>query len=112
LNHSRWIPINRGYTAAYVADNFPGWTWNELVKVFIAAGIHVRKVGPSAKVDDRVASFHFSSASEFLVDWVDGVEPADIAAKRQANDLTQGHWAFDAGGGATVASLGGWGPPR
>ena len=112
MNHSRWIPINRGYTAAYVADNFPGWTWNELVKVFIAAGIHVRKEGPSAKVDDRVPSFHFSTASEFLVAWVHGVEPGDIAAKRQANDLTQGHWAFDAGGGATVASLGGFGPPR
>jgi hypothetical protein len=110
LHYSHVIPITKGFTAAYVADHFPGWTWNELVKVFVAAGIFVNRGGAPATCDKRVVSFHFSSPTEFHVEWVGGTEPGDVAAKRRANDITQGQYTIDAGNGVTIATLGGVDP--
>lgn len=110
LHHAHVIPISKGYAAAYVAEHFPGWTWNELVRVFVAAGIYINRGGKPATCDDRVVSFHFSSPTEFHVEWVDGTEPDDVATKRLANDLKQGQYAIDAGNGVTIATLGGVDP--
>jgi hypothetical protein len=74
---------------------------------FVAAGIFVNRGGAPATCDDRVVEFHFSSPTEFYVEWVDGVEPEDVMRKRRANDLTTGQWMFDAGDGRFVATLGG-----
>ncbi len=106
LHYSHSIPICHGFTAEYVAEHFPGWTWNELVRVFVAAGIFVNRGGAPATCDDRVVMFHFSSPEEFYVEWADGEEPEDVASKRRANDLTTGQWMFDAGDGRFVATLG------
>ena len=107
LHYSHVIPISQGYTANFVAENYPGWTWNELVQVFVAAGIFVNRGGTPATCDDRVVTFHFSSPTEFYVEWIDGIEPDDVAAKRRANDRTTGQYMIDVGGGAVVATLGG-----
>jgi hypothetical protein len=112
LHYGHVIPVSRGYTARYVAEHFPGWTWNELVAVFVAAGIFVNRGGSPPTCDDRVATFHFSSSTDFFVEWADGVEPDDVAAKRSANDRTTGQYVFDAGGGAVAFSLGGSEPPE
>lgn len=110
LHHSHWIPINRGYTARFVAENYPGWTWNELVKVFVAAGIFINRGGTPATCDPRVVAFHFSSPTEFLVEWGDGVEPADVMAKRLAHDRRVGQYMVEVDEGAGITSLGGWAP--
>ena len=55
LHYGHVIPICHGYTATFVAENYPGWTWNELVQVFVAAGIFVNRGGAPATCDDRVA---------------------------------------------------------
>jgi hypothetical protein len=107
LHYSHSIPITRGFTATYVADHFPGWTWNELVKVFVAAGIFVNRGGSPATCDDRVVRFHFSSPEEFYVEWIDGAEPEDVALKRRANDRTTGQYMFGLGGGRFIATIGG-----
>src|SRR5690606_16223131 len=38
LGHWHFIPMGRGFTQAHVAENYPGWTWNQLVRVLTAAG--------------------------------------------------------------------------
>ena len=107
LHYGHVIPICHGYTATYVAEHYPGWTWNELVQVFVAAGIFVNRGGAPATCDDRVVTFHFSSPTEFYVEWIDGIEPEDVAAKRRANDRKTGQYMIDVGDGAFVATLGG-----
>lgn len=111
LHYGHVIPISKGYTADYVAEHFPGWTWNELVQVFVAAGIFINRGGSPPTCDDRVVTFHFSSPTEFHIDWIDGTEPADIAAKRTANDRSTGQYTINAGDGAVIFSLGGYQPP-
>ena len=107
LHYGHVIPICHGYTENFVAENYPGWTWNELVQVFVAAGIFVNRGGAPPTCDDRVATFHFSNPTEFHVEWIDGIEPEDVAAKRGANDRATGQYMIDVGGGAFVATLGG-----
>lgn len=82
LHYGHIIPGSKGWTSAYVEAHYPGWTWNELVKVFVAAGILVNRGGSPPKCDDRVVVFHFSGPTEFHVEWADGVEPEDVALKR------------------------------
>ena len=106
LRYGHVIPISRGYTTAYVDEHFPGWTWNQLIRVFIAAGIYINRGGAPPTCDDRVRTFHFSSPIDFHVEWIDGSEPPDVAAKREANDLSTGNWAIDAGDGVMIATLG------
>ena len=84
LHYGHVIPICHGHTARFVAVHYPGWTWNELVAVFKAAGIFINRGGAPATCDDRVVRFHFSGPTEFYVEWIDGVEPDDVAAKRRA----------------------------
>ncbi|CAN5771071.1 hypothetical protein BH24ACT5_BH24ACT5_07730 [soil metagenome] len=110
LHYSHWIAINRGYTATFVADNYPGWTWNELVQVFVAAGIFVNRGGAPATCDDRVVTFHFSNPTDFYVEWITGTEPDDVVAKRLKNDRKTGQYMIDAGGGAFIATIGGVDP--
>ncbi|MGK2884466.1 MAG: hypothetical protein ACSLE8_06770 [Rhodococcus sp. (in: high G+C Gram-positive bacteria)] len=107
LHYGHVIPICRGYTATFVAENYPGWTWNELVQVFVAAGIFVNRGGAPATCDDRVVTFHFSNPQQFYVEWIDGTEPEDVALKRRANDRTEGQYMIDVGDRAFVATLGG-----
>ncbi len=73
-------PVSRGFTQRFVAENYPGWTWNELVQVFTAAGILINRGGSPPTCDDRVVTFHFSSPSEFYVEWINGTEPQSGAA--------------------------------
>ena len=74
LNYSHWIPINRVYTATFVAENYCGWMWNEFWQVFVAAGIFVNRGGAPVTCDDRVVTFHFSSPTVFDVGWIDETE--------------------------------------
>ncbi|MEP7115673.1 MAG: hypothetical protein ABI862_20580 [Ilumatobacteraceae bacterium] len=110
LHHGHVIPICHGYTAEFVVAHYPGWTWNQLVEVFVAAGIFVNRGGAPATCDNRVAMFHFSGKAEFLVEWVGGMEPEDMAIKRRAADRTTGQYEIDAGNGARVFTLGGVDP--
>ena len=77
-------PVSRGFTQRFVAENYPGWTWNELVQVFTAAGILTTRGGAPLTCDDRVVTFHFSSPSEFYVEWINDTEPQGVATKSRA----------------------------
>jgi hypothetical protein len=72
LRYGHVIPVSKGLTAKYVAEHYPGWTWNSLVEVFKAAGIFEGRGGSPPKCDDRVATLHFNSKSSLAVEWSDG----------------------------------------
>jgi len=71
LRHGHVIPVSRGWTFDHVQANFPGWTWNQLIDIIRAAGILVSRGGSPPACHDQVAAFHFSSDTEFLVEWID-----------------------------------------
>ena len=70
LHYGHIIPVSRGYTRKFVTENYPGWTWNELMQVFRSAGILINRGGSPPACDHRVITFHFSSPSEFYVEWI------------------------------------------
>ncbi|ACZ30635.1 hypothetical protein Xcel_1610 [Xylanimonas cellulosilytica DSM 15894] len=76
LRHGHVIPVRRGVTAAYVAKHFPGWTWNELMGVWHAAGVVVSQGGSPPRCDDNVVAIHFDGPDSFLVEWTDGTVTA------------------------------------
>ena len=73
LHYGHIIPVRRGLTQNYVAEHFPGWTWNELMAVWQAAGIEVRSdAGGPPSCDERVKAVHFNGPGYFAVEWSDG----------------------------------------
>ncbi len=69
-----FLPSPNGYTAAYVNEHFPGWTWNSLILIWQAAGIVVKGEagGGPLRCDERVKAIHFDHANSFAVEWIDG----------------------------------------
>lgn len=72
LRHGHIIPVSRGWTATCVDEHCPGWSWNELIAVFKAAGIVIGRGGSPPTCDERVLAIHFSGIADFAVEWVDG----------------------------------------
>ena len=59
------------------------------MRVFTAAGILTTRGGAPLTCDDRVVTFHFSSPSEFYVEWINGAEPKDVARKSRAKRVAR-----------------------
>lgn len=79
LHYGHIIPISKGYTQDYVAENYPGWTWNDLVRTFVNAGVFVNRGGTPPKCRDEVAVLHFSDANSWAIEWDGGAPPVDWA---------------------------------
>ena len=41
LHFGHIIPVSKGWTREHVNSHFPGWTWNQLIAVCMAAQIVV-----------------------------------------------------------------------
>ena len=37
--YAHWMPALRGISEEYIARNYPGWAWNEIVPVLIKRGM-------------------------------------------------------------------------
>lgn len=73
LHYGHVIPFGHGYTQAYVAENYPGWTWNQLARVLSAAGVFVPRDGGRTPVcHDEAVRVHFDSDESWRVEWQDG----------------------------------------
>lgn len=66
LHHAHIIPVSKGYTREYVALHHPGWSFNELIGIFTAAGIIVEDGMP--RCDESVKCLHFNDATSFTVE--------------------------------------------
>ena len=77
LHHCHWIPVRRGFTAAFLAQHWPGWSLQRLIEVFDAAGIRQlpRAGRPGAphggRCHWRVKTLHFNGKREFVIEWND-----------------------------------------
>ncbi|GAA3200632.1 hypothetical protein [Microbacterium terregens] len=70
LHYGHPIPVSRGFTAAFVSENYPGWTWNELIGVLKDAGVVIGGVPPHC--EPGVGAVHFDADGSWLVEWEDG----------------------------------------
>lgn len=70
LHYGHPIPFGRGWMRKFVSENYPGWTWNELVAVLGAAGVIVPGIPPRSH--PGVGAVHFSHDGSWLVEWEDG----------------------------------------
>ncbi|WP_193597594.1 hypothetical protein [Microbacterium sp. YJN-G] len=72
LHHDFVIPISRGITTKFVAENYPGWTWNELIRVLNAAQVRVARPGAPSVCHEDVVRVQFDSERSWRVEWKDG----------------------------------------
>ena len=77
IHYTHWIPMSRGFTQAFLAEHYPGWTLGGMMSLFDAAGIRITPAenegSPGAPHGGRchwqVVSFHFSTRDDFVVVW-------------------------------------------
>ncbi|SJN21085.1 hypothetical protein FM104_02970 [Microbacterium esteraromaticum] len=72
LHYDFVIPISRGFTTKHVNENYPGWTWNQLVCTLNNAGVRVARPGSPSACHDEVVRVHFDSEQSWLVERADG----------------------------------------
>lgn len=69
LHYGHFIPVGRGYTAKYVEQNYPGWRWNELIRMLRMGGVIQKTEGDMLRCDPKVRSVRFGRGSRFVVEW-------------------------------------------
>lgn len=71
LHYAHFIPVSRGFHDDYVAEHYPGWTWNELIYILRTAGVVIDRGGTPPMCDPRVRAVHWTDATTFAVEWED-----------------------------------------
>lgn len=82
LHYGHMVPIGRGFTREYVDKHYPGWTWNQLVRVLRAAGVYVDRGGSPPVCHVDVVRVHFGRDQSWRVEWQDDtvMEGAGVVA--------------------------------
>lgn len=65
-------PMGRGITRSYLQEHYDGWTWNELMEVWRAAGVVSGALGGMPTCTDGVVAIHFNNPDDLMVEWADG----------------------------------------
>jgi len=60
-SYAHWMPALRGISEEYIARNYPGWEWNQIIPILIKKGI-VKMY--SSDVSQRKLSHHLSIAAD------------------------------------------------
>ena len=45
--YAHWVPALRGISEEYVAHNYPGWQWNEIVPFLLREGVLTKQLDQS-----------------------------------------------------------------
>ena len=45
--YAHWMPALRGISEKYIARNYPGWLWNEIVPILLREGVLTKQQGQS-----------------------------------------------------------------
>jgi len=68
LRHGHFIAVGKGHTAAYVEQHYPGWTWNELIRILTIGGV-IRRDGDRMSCAPKVRGLNFGGGSRFALEW-------------------------------------------
>jgi hypothetical protein len=52
-HYAHWIPALRGISEEYVARNYPGWQWNEIVPFLLREGVLTKQSDKSQLIQLR-----------------------------------------------------------
>ena len=52
-HYAHWVPALRGISEEYVARNYPGWEWNEIVPFLLREGILSKQLDQSQVIQLR-----------------------------------------------------------
>jgi len=72
LAHAHPTPVLLGIADRYVAQRFPGWSWNRLIRALRATGaVELTVTGPQ-RCHARVRTLQVSRAGVCAAEWADG----------------------------------------
>ncbi len=69
LRHAHFIAVGKGYTAKFVEENYPGWHWNELIRILKMGGVVRKHEGDRLTCGPKVVGVRFGRGSAFQVEW-------------------------------------------
>ena len=52
-HYAHWVPALRGISEDYIARNYPGWEWNEIVPFLLREGVLTKQLGQSQLIQLR-----------------------------------------------------------
>ena len=52
-HYAHWIPALRGISEEYIARNYPGWQWNEIVPFLLREGVLTKQSDQSRLIQLR-----------------------------------------------------------
>jgi hypothetical protein len=92
IHYDHSIPLGHGFSQRYVDEHLPGWRWGEVIGLVHASDVWLGHcAGPDARgfttstVRPTVRALHFTSPTEWLVEWDDGwVSEAPVRIRAQA----------------------------
>jgi hypothetical protein len=80
LRYGHHIPVGRGWTREYVDEHFPGWTWNQLLRVLRAADVLADRPFGGVACRTEVTEMYFDSETGWLVVHEDGTMTCGLSA--------------------------------
>lgn len=69
LRYGHFIPVGKGFTRAYVRQHYPGWEWNDLIRMLQIGGVIVKQPSGMMKCHPKVTGLRFGGTSRFAVEW-------------------------------------------
>jgi len=82
LHYGHPIPVSHGFTDRYVRENYPGWNWNQLVRILEVPGLVVGRGGTPPTTVEELKQVWFDSKTSWLVEWTDGTFTSSTSRKR------------------------------
>ena len=52
-HYAHWIPALKGISEEYIARNYPGWQWNEIVPFLLREGVLTKQLDQSQLIQLR-----------------------------------------------------------
>jgi len=52
-HYAHWVPALRGISEEYIARNYPGWQWNEIVPFLLREGVLTKQLDQSQLIQLR-----------------------------------------------------------
>lgn len=73
---SHWIPWKNGLQQKFIDENYPGWSWNQMIGLLNQTEVLIERPG-GRRCHWKLKTLHISEAFEIAISWDDAVSEDD-----------------------------------